>query len=106
MLLEKCKNEDDSFDVMGERNEWARMLSRLEKIGDLPDINTMEKIADAFQKSLAAFIAFTCTHGSLSGDESIYLISDGIRNYSRLEEILSRMKHQDTSHSETSGGAS
>ena len=69
------------------------MLIRLEKIDDLPDIDTMETIVIAFQKHLEGFVD---AYGGLSGSETTFLISDGVRNYSNLMKLLYRMKNQDT----------
>lgn len=91
-LLGKCENGNVDSEVMGERNEWIRMMGRLERINDLPDIGTMEKIKDAFQECLIAFIQ---AHGSISGCDAPYLISDGIRNLCILEEILERMRRRE-----------
>ena len=96
MFLKKCETNSIFVDVMAELNEWARMLIRLEKIDDLPDINTMETIVIAFQKHLEEFVN---AYGGLSGSETSFLISDGVRNYSNLMKLLYRMKNQDTSHS-------
>ena len=91
MFLKKCETNSIFVDVMDELNEWARMLIRLEKIDDLPDINTMETIVIAFQKHLEEFVN---AYGGLSGSETSFLISDGVRNYSNLLRLLIRMKNQ------------
>ena len=96
MFLKKCLADNICADVMAELNEWARVLIRLEKIDDLPDIDPMKKIVIAFQKPLETFVD---AYGGLAGGEAAFLISDGVRNYSNLLRLLIRMKAQETSHS-------